>query len=53
MAADVERALLHTVHTTDEPLSMKETNTLTDAARILIKYPVLGAQFAHLLAELG
>lgn len=47
--ASTERALLHEVHTTDEPLSMAETNTLSDAARLLVKYPSLGVAFARIL----
>lgn len=50
-AAPMERALLHEVGTTNEPISVKESNTLSDAARLLVKYPSLGAAFARILSE--
>lgn len=46
-----ERALLHAVGTTDEPLSIAESNTLSDAARLLVKYPALDAAFADILSR--
>lgn len=48
--SDIERALLHAVGTTDEPVSITESNTLSDAARLLVKYPTLGAAFADILS---
>lgn len=49
--SSVEKELLFVVHTTDEPLTMKETLALADAAALLAKYPSLAEKFASILSK--